>query len=216
MSNIAQYVDGQLITTNASTLSLSSASAASSTSNVDKDDFLQLLVAQMKYQDPLEPTDNTEWVSQYAQFSELESMQAVSNSMDLMRASSLVGQTVVLNAVDANGKENTISGKVDYVVYENNKAYLSVNESLYSIDSLQTVADTNYLAAYAKAEDLVSRVAKLGNPTSIKLSDEEEITAVKEVYENMTDYERTFVAEDIRTLIEQHSEQLRILKQTEV
>ena len=35
---------------------------------LDKDAFLQLLVAQMKYQDPLEPTDNTQYVSQLASF----------------------------------------------------------------------------------------------------------------------------------------------------
>ncbi|MCI5639975.1 MAG: flagellar hook capping protein, partial [Lachnospiraceae bacterium] len=44
-------------------------------SEMGKEEFLQLLVAQMKYQDPLEPTDNTEYVSQLAQFSELEQMQ---------------------------------------------------------------------------------------------------------------------------------------------
>ena len=56
-----------------------------------KDDFLQLLVAQMKYQDPLEPTSNTEYIAQYATFSEVEQMQNMSQSMDLSRASSLVG-----------------------------------------------------------------------------------------------------------------------------
>ena len=48
--------------------SMSASSLAQATdkgnSSVNKDDFLQLLVAQMKYQDPLEPTSNTEWVSQ--------------------------------------------------------------------------------------------------------------------------------------------------------
>ena len=40
-----------------------------------KEQFLSLLVAQMKHQDPLEPTSNTEWISQYATFSSLEAMQ---------------------------------------------------------------------------------------------------------------------------------------------
>ncbi len=37
-------------------------------SALDKDDFLMLLVTQMKYQDPLEPESNTEYVAQLAQF----------------------------------------------------------------------------------------------------------------------------------------------------
>lgn len=44
-------------------------------SQLGKDDFLLLLVTQMKYQDPLEPTSNTEYVAQLAQFTELEYMQ---------------------------------------------------------------------------------------------------------------------------------------------
>ena len=45
------------------------------TSELGKDAFLQLLVAQMKYQDPLNPTSDTEYIAQLAQFSQLEQMQ---------------------------------------------------------------------------------------------------------------------------------------------
>ena len=80
--------DGK-ITNAQSTVSKSKAESANG-SSMSKDDFLQLLVAQMKYQDPLEPTSNTEYVAQYAQFSQVEQMQNMSQSMDLSRASSLV------------------------------------------------------------------------------------------------------------------------------
>ena len=40
--------------------------ASEASSSLGKDDFLQLLVAQMKYQDPMEPTSNTEYIQQYA------------------------------------------------------------------------------------------------------------------------------------------------------
>jgi flagellar basal-body rod modification protein FlgD len=48
--------------------------------------FLQLLVAQMKNQNPLNPTDSMQFVSQLAQFSQLEQMIAVRQDADVIRA----------------------------------------------------------------------------------------------------------------------------------
>ena len=70
MSAIAHIENGEIVSS-ATQDSLSKAKAGTA----NKDDFLQLLVAQMKYQDPMEPTENTEWVSQYAQFSQVEELQ---------------------------------------------------------------------------------------------------------------------------------------------
>ena len=59
----------------------SSASASSSNSALGKDAFLQLLVKQMQYQDPLDPQDNSEYLAQLAQFSALEQMTNVAESL---------------------------------------------------------------------------------------------------------------------------------------
>ena len=65
-------------------------------SSLGKDDFMKLLIAQLGHQDPLNPTDNTAFVAQLAQFSALEqSMQTntkLSNIADL-QTSQLVGQS---------------------------------------------------------------------------------------------------------------------------
>ena len=62
----------------------------------DKDSFLQILVAQMKYQDPMEPTSNTEYISQYATFTQVEQLSNMANAMSLSRASEMVGKTVTI------------------------------------------------------------------------------------------------------------------------
>ena len=81
MALVAPVENGKIVET-ASQTSVKK-STKSSKSGMDKEAFLQLLVAQMKYQDPLEPTSNTEYISQYAQFSQVEQMQNMSSSMDL-------------------------------------------------------------------------------------------------------------------------------------
>ena len=48
-----------------------------------KDEFLQLLVTQMQYQDPLNPTSDTEFIAQMAQFSSLEQMQNLNNNFSV-------------------------------------------------------------------------------------------------------------------------------------
>ena len=49
---------------------------------MDKDAFLQLLVTQLRYQDPLEPQDNSEFVAEMAQFSSLEQMNNIADRMN--------------------------------------------------------------------------------------------------------------------------------------
>ena len=94
-------VDG--VTYDASTYKSSSASSSTSTSTststssstaLNKDAFLQLLVTQMQYQDPLDPQDNSEYLSQLAQFSSLEQMTNV--------ASALTGVSTLVNNIDTS------------------------------------------------------------------------------------------------------------------
>ncbi len=178
------------------------ASAASTTSKatngktMDKDAFLQLLVAQMKYQDPLEPTSNTEYISQYATFSELEQMQNMSASLELSRASSFVGQTVTIRTTMTNGEIKEIEGKVDYVVFENNKALVSVNGELYSSGDIYATVDTEYKTAFDLATAFAKAMNSLPSVENITLDDADVINNLKDGFNNMSGYQQTFIAND--------------------
>jgi len=201
MSAIAQVQDGKIVETSSQT-SLSSTVASSN--GMDKDTFLQLLVAQMKYQDPLEPTSNTEYISQYATFSQVEQMQNMAGTMELSRASQLVGQQVYIKTTNAAGESTYIQGQVDYVVYENGKAYVAVQEELYSIDDVDTVLDPAYNEAYNAATNLVNRIFQLPNVNAVDISDCDEIDELEKIYSQMDDYQKSFVAADAKDALEQY------------
>ena len=211
MALVATVENGKVV----ESASQSSLKNTSKTSNngMDKDAFLQLLVAQMKYQDPLEPTSNTEYIAQYAQFSQVEQLQNMASSTDLARASSLVGKEVYIKTTTSSGETKYVQGKVDYVVYENNKAYLSIEESLYSLDDLDTVVDKDYLDAYNKALDFNVKLNKLPAVAAIDLTDEEEIDELEKTYNEMSDYEKSFVASDTVKTLNKYIERLKAVRE---
>lgn len=155
MSSVANIVNGQIVNNSTAAKDVNKAAEAASKQaggSLDKDAFLQLLVTQMKYQDPLEPTDNTEYVSQLATFSELENMQNLVASTDMQRATMLVGQYVLMETTDSTGNTKEIGGLVDNVVYQGGKTYLSIDDVLYNFDDLAKVYDSAYVAQQAAKE----------------------------------------------------------------
>ena len=113
--------------------------------SLGKEDFLLLLVTQMQYQDPLEPTSNTEYVAQLAQFSELEQMENLNSTTVNTSAYSLVGKDVKVEQKSSTGHVTEVQGTVDYVTIQNNKAYVSIDGNLYSYDDITEVIDSSYL-----------------------------------------------------------------------
>ena len=137
-----------------------------------KDAFLQLLVTQMKYQDPLDPQDNSEYLSQLAQFSALEQMTNVSKGLEnvskivdninssvlIGQLSSMIGQPVQWNTVvkgedgkpmkDANGKVKTQS-------YEGKIIGVSITDGQPSV-----IADVNGKTHQVQVSEIV-RVGRL-------------------------------------------------------
>ncbi|WP_213876092.1 flagellar hook assembly protein FlgD [Pseudomonas sp. dw_358] len=107
-SSVGSSVLAQL---QASSTAASTPASTTGTTALGKDAFLQLLVTQMKNQNPLDPQDNTTFVSQLAQFSSVESLQNLNTSVSsitssvassqALQASALVGRSVIAQSSTA-------------------------------------------------------------------------------------------------------------------
>ena len=115
------------------------------TSSLGKDAFLQLLVTQMKYQDPLNPNTDTEFVAQLATFSQLEQLQNLGQTSTNSQAFNLVGKDVVVKTTNSTGETVFKQGKVDFVNIAKGKVQLSIEDKMYSMDDLCQVIDGYYL-----------------------------------------------------------------------
>ncbi|MCR5734901.1 MAG: flagellar hook capping protein [Lachnospiraceae bacterium] len=210
MALTAPVMNGEI--TNTSTISTQTESASKSNGSLDKDAFLQLLVTQMKYQDPLEPTSNTEYISQFAQFSELEEMQNLTSTMSLQRASSLVGQYVeITHTNETTGESKSIAGTVDYVTFENNKAYVSVGGELYSVDDITKSFDREYANAGTLAATFTDSLNKLPKLYEMTTAHKEVIDNLNDVYNDMTEYQKSFLSEEDVERYKEYAKQMEIL-----
>ena len=89
----------------------------SATKEMGKDTFLKLLVAQMKYQNPMAPTDGTQFLAQTAQFSMVEKLEQIAKqSTDLLTsqqsatATGMLGQKIIATGKDGKDITGIVTG----------------------------------------------------------------------------------------------------------
>lgn len=98
--------------TSTTTSSSTSSTSANSNNTINKNDFMNLLITQMKNQDPLSPMDGTQFAAQLAQFSSLEQLQNLNTSMTQSINANLALTQSINNTLSATliGKEVKLSG----------------------------------------------------------------------------------------------------------
>lgn len=107
------------------------------------DDFYTLLLAEMTNQDPLEPTSNTEFISQMATFTSMRSQQDALYYSNASYASSLVGKTVLV-ATASGSNLNTVTGVVSNINLSGTTFTVSVNGKEYDLKNImKIVSDTD-------------------------------------------------------------------------
>jgi flagellar basal-body rod modification protein FlgD len=106
--NVSREFDNQNVKSTSLYTNKTTTDAGSGKKLGDQDTFLKLLVAQLKYQDPSNPADSTQFLAQTAQFTQVEKLGEIASMMQaqqLIGASSLVGRTVTYK--DGNGVSQT-------------------------------------------------------------------------------------------------------------
>ena len=182
-------------------------------STLGYDQFLQLLCAEMQYQDPLEPTSNTDYVAQMATFSQLEATLSLTETQENANASNLVGKQVILKVEsETTGQTSYVDGRVDYVMYENGEVFLSVNDQLYPASSLDTVADSEYYEGVTMASTLKDMVNSLPHMDNINLTYKTAVQQLRDIYDGMTSYQQQFVPDETLGTLRQYEERIKELE----
>jgi flagellar basal-body rod modification protein FlgD len=121
-------------------------SSTKSTNNADTStEFMTLMLAQLKNQNPMDPVDDKQLLTQMATLNSLTQLQNISKKLDAMTnasqmsyASSLIGKTVV--ASDGNNKE--VTGVVSSMQYAGGSYYIDVNGTSVKLSTVTKVSST--------------------------------------------------------------------------
>jgi len=162
------------------TSSATSTTATSSTSSlISKDAFLNILMTQLKYQDPMNPTDTNQFLSQLASITEVESLENISTTLDSINLTvsagninqwvGLIGKTVTVDSGDtlSYGDSVTITPASTY-----DKVVLNLTDSTTGETVQKTYTSGDSLAYTNESSDTmkISSVYAYSGSTSVSCS----------------------------------------------
>ena len=129
----------------------------------DSNVFLTLMLKQLECQDPTEPTDNTQWLSQLAQYSSLEQMSQMNSGLEncakyinamyndmtlnseINQTLSMIGKDVTLQIPNEDDPKHPtiVTGNVTEASFESGSGEIKVNGNYYSIANVISVREKN-------------------------------------------------------------------------
>ena len=111
-------------------------------SALDKDAFLRLLLTELKYQDPLNPTDDKAFIAQMAQFTSLEQMQNMSKALSLSQSCSMIGRQITSQTND-----RVVSGIADAVVIKNGSPFIRTGYDEVPMESIIEISSVDEMVS---------------------------------------------------------------------
>lgn len=132
-------------------------SSAKSAASLSIDQFLNLLAAQLSNQDVLNPTQDTEFVSQMAQFTSLQALENLNQYASYQYGSSLIGKRVSVAKYDSTGKYISDIGIVSQADYSAGDTTVTVNGRSYGLTNIMEVVNDASYQSYQYAASLVGK-----------------------------------------------------------
>lgn len=191
---VEQMQDGKVVSEKKSTDNVTSETGSTTATNQSQTEktkqmFLKILVAEMQYQDPTNPTDNTEYVKEMASLSQVESLQNMQSSIEESTSNAMAGKYVTVTDDDGN----TVEGKVEYVTTVDNVKKVSIDGKLYDADNISSVYDESYYEDTQITSAFDALFAKLPSEANVTDSDKDLISNVSKVYDNLSDNQKNLL-----------------------
>lgn len=108
-------------------------------SELGMQDFLNLLTAQLANQDVMNPTNDTEFIAQMAQFSSLQAMQTLTELTHAQYGASMVGKNVLVASYDKNGQIVQETGVITRAKFMGGKVAVTINDKDYDLSQIMDV-----------------------------------------------------------------------------
>lgn len=191
---VEQMQNGKVVSEKKSTDNVTSETGSTTATNQSQTEktkqmFLKILVAEMQYQDPTNPTDNTEYVKEMASLSQVESLQNMQSSIEEDTSNNMAGKYVTVTDDDGN----SVEGKVEYVTTVDNVKKVSIEGKLYDVDNISSVYDEAYYEDSQIASAFDALFAKLPSEANVTDSDKDLISNVSKVYDNLSDNQKSLM-----------------------
>lgn len=188
-SGISFYNNARVAEAESTPMVGSRSDAKDKENGVSVDDFLNLMVAQLRNQDFMNPVDDTQYVTQLAQFATMQQMQNMAYYMKTNYVMSYVGKTVTAARIGPNGELQKETGKVERLSLVNNEHYVYVNGKRFTLEQIMEIhsgSDKNPVNPDAGNNSQMSLLLSLINKeVTVKFKNsetgkEEEITGIVE------------------------------------
>ena len=153
------------------------------TNDLTSQDFLNLMMEQLKNQDFMNPMDDTQFLSQLAQFSSMQYMQELANYSKQNYVSSLVGQTITASKFTNAGGLDTTTGVVTKITLVDDEYLVYIGDKSYTLDQIMEIGVSSGGSSGSTTpgdgtdeETQYFYLTLLGQPVTVKDADGNEVS----------------------------------------